>query len=157
MSGRNKSADVAMAVKMGATDYIVKPVDIMIMESKVKNLTRGELESWQEYTLVDEPNDILTQLDGEIISICEVGLTMSGIYPFSLGDTSSISTQLLDKLTIGSVMVRVVESNQVNGKFVSKVMFIAMSEEQRKRLRLLCMDLWNHKVAKKAEELKWKA
>ncbi len=36
MSGRNRPVDVQSAVQSGATDYIVKPMDILVLEEKIK-------------------------------------------------------------------------------------------------------------------------
>ncbi len=46
MSGRNRPVDVQTAVQSGATDYIVKPMDILVLEEKINRLSKGASADW---------------------------------------------------------------------------------------------------------------
>ena len=142
-SARQQSRDVMLAVNVGANDYIVKPIDDQIFEEKLFKLV-GKNDDWAEYPIPQESQRAggfyKKQID--IQSISEVGATVVTDHAWNEGETQQMGINLLQDQGIPDLMTRVVSSKSINGKFISKVSFVGLTEEIRMKIRLICQVLW---------------
>lgn len=142
-SARQEAKDVKMAVQVGANDYLVKPLDSQIFEEKFQNLV-GVTDEWTEYPLgMDQETSggfykkmLIAQ------SISEVGATLLSDDLWPTGRTFEMGLNILIAQDVPTVMARVVSSQTLGNKFILKVSFVGLTEETRKKIRLICRELW---------------
>ncbi|OQW49186.1 MAG: hypothetical protein A4S09_03725 [Proteobacteria bacterium SG_bin7] len=151
MSGRSRPTDIEQAVRVGAKDYIVKPIDLMILESKLISLANLHQKDWVEYS-VEDMNDSTAELclPAQIMSISEVGLTFHSSSALKAGQVVTLNAELLTKVGVPSVAVRVAEEiGDLNNIRTYKSFFIGLKEEHLRKIRLLCKNLWTTQMTKK--------
>ncbi len=151
MSGRSRPTDIEQAIRVGAKDYVVKPIDLMILESKLLNLANSNQQEWVEYAVEDtnlSPAEI--SMSAQVISISEIGLTFQSSSPLKPGQVVMINAKLLNELGVPIVTVRVDEDlGELNYVTTYKCLFIGLKEEHLKKIRLLCKSLWTKLMTKK--------
>ncbi len=151
MSGRSRPTDIEQSIRVGAKDYVVKPIDLMILETKLTNLAKAGQKEWVEYSVQDSNlSHAELFLSAQIVSISEVGLTFQSASPLKSGQVVTLNSKFLNEAGIPVVAVRVAEAlGDVNGMSVYKSLFIGLKAEHLKSIRLLCKSLWTTLMAKK--------
>lgn len=142
-SARQEAKDVKLAVQVGANDYLVKPLDSQIFEEKFQNLV-GETDEWTEYTLGIDQETCAGFYKKMLIaqSISEVGATLLSDDLWPTGRTFEMGLNILVAQGVPTVMARVASSQAIGNKFILKVSFVGLTEETRKKIRLICRELW---------------
>lgn len=142
MSGRKADKDVATAIKLGANDYIVKPMDSFIFEEKVlKHL--GEQDSeWKEYNIpIDEPARKAIQIsDMEITKLSEISAEILTSKEYEVGENIKMFSAAIGK----EQFMGVVESCEKvrDGEYIIRIRFSGIQEQQRKEIRKVCREIW---------------
>lgn len=151
MSGRSRPTDIEQAIRVGAKDYIVKPIDLMILESKLLSLANRQQQEWVEYSVEDiEAAPAELCLPTKLMSVSEVGITFQSSTSLKAGQVVTLNSKLLVDVGVPVVAVRVAESlGEFNGVHTYKCFFIGLKEEHLKKIRLLCKSLWTSLMSKK--------
>lgn len=144
MSARQETRDVKLAIGVGASDYIVKPIDGQIFEEKIFKYL-GTDDQWTEYVIPTEKNEDKKGYDKqniELKSISEVGATLITEKCWIEGETHEVGFNILSSSGVSCLLTKVISSKPLDGKFISKVSFVGITEEIRKKIRLICRELW---------------
>lgn len=151
MSGRSRPTDIEQAIRVGAKDYIVKPIDLMILENKLLNLASSHQQEWAEYSVDDKDSATADLcLPAQIVSISEIGLTFQSTSLLKVGQVVTLNAKLLIDVGVPVIAVRVAEEKEDIGNLRTyKCLFIGLKEEHLKKIRLLCKNLWSIHMTKK--------
>jgi len=143
MSGRNELKDVKMALHEGAVDYIIKPIDPLIVQNKIEKFLTG-IDTWQIMPLSDQQDkEGSIPLRLELKGISEVGLEFSGPLGLNKGENYDIQFEALKKLEIPQVPIRILEVKTDSAQKVVRYVgsFIGLKEGDLKKIRLFCRSL----------------
>ncbi|MFN3697068.1 MAG: PleD family two-component system response regulator [Pseudobdellovibrio sp.] len=143
MSGRNELKDVKMALHEGAVDYIIKPIDPLIVQNKIEKFLTG-IDNWQIMPLSsDQETTGSLPLRLELKGISEVGLEFSGPIGLNKGENYDIEFAALKKLDIQQVPIRILEAKHDSTQKVVRYIgsFIGLKEGDLKKIRLFCRSL----------------
>lgn len=150
-SGKNLIDDIRFAIRSGVSDYIVKPVDPLILESKVKSAMLNH-QNWAFTEIPFELNrnqSILTTA-GELLSISEIGIIIKLSSPVPTGHTCEFQSDILRKSGINSVPVRAIEQKQIDNVFITTMIFMGLKAADLKQIRILVRELH---VIKKSDKV----
>lgn len=142
-SARNQSHDVELALRNGANDYMVKPIDPLIVTQKLSNHVETKNEKWFEYDIDDAQSmgEASVLNSARIRSISEVSATLWSQRAASPGETIAIQSQFFDAGG-AAVFCSVKDCRQVDGGYIVCVTFSGVSEAIRKNIRQRCRTLW---------------
>jgi len=151
MSGSNREEkDVRSALKAGANDFILKPIDPLMMSSKISRILMNRVD-WGEWSLketnISAVGDVRVKI--EVLSISEMGMRIFSTVPLQLKSAPQISIPLLDELGIPAPFLEVLECVKTADGFSSYLTFIGMPESHLKKVRLLCRRLATARAHKK--------
>ncbi|MFK8139082.1 MAG: response regulator [Bdellovibrionales bacterium] len=150
MSGRKQDNDVSTAIRLGATDYIVKPIDSFIFEEKILKHMGEEDNEWQEFNIpAGEParKAMLVQ-QAEIVRLSEIGCSIITNVSFAQEDVFRLFSKEMGE----QQLLCKVESCELttSGEYEVKIRFSGISEKQRKEIRRVCKELWRKHFSKMA-------
>lgn len=144
ISGKNQSEDVLRAIKLGANDYVVKPLDPLVLQEKVEKVNAG-VDS--EFHSVD-----ITEADGikafvskaiKILSLSEFGMKVSSETKLSPGETLEVTGLPLKEFGTDRLLVRCLSCEAATTQlYVAQMTFVGMIESQRQALRQTCRKIW---------------
>ncbi len=143
-SGRNEERDVKLAVSLGAKDYLVKPMDIMLFKSKVEHLTEKLTYDWFQYNFDSKHSEAKAELSfhTHLKSINEIGCTIESPVPVKEDTTFHIKSVFLQNIGIDDILVRVVSNESVSDHFELFAIFVGLTEEKKQLLRVSCHKIW---------------
>lgn len=140
MSGSHKEqSDVAAALKSGANDFILKPIDSMILIAKVDALLK-KVVPWGEWKIPDT-NPLkkgYVQTEIEVTSISEMGLRIHSNVPLQAQSFPKLDIPLLTDIGIGQPYLRVLDCIKANEGYSIYLSFVGLPEPHLKELRILC-------------------
>ena len=154
-SARREPDEVKMAIKAGATDYLVKPLDHLLFKEKLGFLV-GSKQKWAEYEVLEKDNmnaaHMMTSI--KLLSISEVGASLEINKEMKEGVKFGLISKMLLDAQVGQLLC-MVESclSGKNGAYITRVRFIGLAERKRKAIRILCRKLWSLKK-NESEELR---
>lgn len=152
LTGNSDIGSVKTAISTGALDYIVKPIDPLVFESKVKKLVGFQEDesknSWVEYQIQKVTHsEFKLGLSVTLISIGEMSLTLKSNQPLAKGLTFSSDSELFKSLEIAQPVLKV-DSCEVQGDcYWIKCSLIGLSEADLKKIRLYSQLLISKKIA----------
>jgi len=141
LTSRRERRDIERAVELGADDYIIKPIDPMLMLKKVETL----LQKHQGQAAYDE-FDFATanlvskgtlQIGIELKSISEIGIVVITSHKLSDSSVVEVTHPLFVEAGVTPPPVRVISSvsrNQ-NQEFESRLMFVGADEAFLQKIR----------------------
>jgi FixJ family two-component response regulator len=141
LTGHSDIAAVKTAINTGAVDYIVKPIDPAIFESKVKKLIGQQDEqsqsNWIEYEIKKSQDaEMRLYIGTQLQSIGEMSLTLKTKQPLPIGLTFYTEAPLFEELEIKQPPVKVESCEPLNDEFVVKCTLMGLSEADLKKIRL---------------------
>ncbi len=140
LSGKRNKEDILTGIRLGATDYIVKPLRAGDLTSKIVNIfTDNKKFDIGQFinveflgTLANSPMEVTFKLTG----ICADGIEFESPHEFKVNYQANILCQELSEILglDSSIQLRVL-SSQVEGN-ISKICasFVGLTEEQRSRI-----------------------
>lgn len=145
ISGKNRADDVKKAVQLGANDYIIKPLDPLVLLEKIRKIKEN---SPLEYTGIAIPPDqfkgihFCTNL--KLIALSEFGVQVESQENFSPGETAELAS--LPKELFGSerAFVRCLSSDflESTNVYLIQFTFVGLGEAQRQSIRKYCQHLY---------------
>lgn len=142
MSGRNEAKDVKMAIQTGATDYVIKPIDPLIMESKLTRLLGG-LDTWSYFKLNpdDEKSKGMILMTVSLTGLAETGCNFKSNAIFKVGQSIDVKLRLLEELGIISLPLRILSVNTDGKEPVYQAAFVGLKEGDLQKIRVFCRTL----------------
>lgn len=145
ISGKNQIEDVKKAIKAGAHDYIVKPIDALVLQEKIKKMDptlQGEsFASTQVQKGTLDSIHIAVRI--EMLEISEFGVKLQTSNLINPGEMIELGgTQ--DLFGSEYILMRCLSSvKSGDGKsYISQFTFIGATEVNRVQIRQLCRKLW---------------
>lgn len=141
LTGNSSPAHVKDTILQGAVDYIVKPIDPAIFESKINKILKNDIsankQAWIEYELSRNKNHQVRIYNYcEIVSIGEVSLTLNTNQDYPVGYTFFSDSPLFQELEIKNPALKVESSILKDGYFLVQCSLLGLSEAELKKIRL---------------------
>ena len=138
LTGRRERKDIELAIQLGVQDYIVKPIDPLLLLQKIKDLTENLLTKSEDEisfasALIAEAAKATVEV--EIHSLSEVGLIIRSLQPFAEGVRIAITTDIFKKIGIENPPMKVISSQPSGDNFETRVGFIGIKESQLTKIR----------------------
>lgn len=150
LTGNSDMLNVKTAISSGALDYIVKPIDPLVFESKVKKLIgqSSEQSNWVEYEIQKVTHaEFKVNLTAQLLSIGEMSLTLKVRQALPVGLTFLSGAELFDSLEVSQPHLKVESCEPETDQFVIKCSLIGLSETDLKKIRLYSKLLVSKKIA----------
>ena len=138
LTGLRERSDVERAVKMGVDDYIVKPLDPMLLVQKVGALLQKRpAQKHPEIHLSPSQGLAILRRPIEIESISELGLRVISEQPLKPGQMLDIQAEIFSTLEIEPPPLRVlsVEVDSKTGFYRAQVIFLGAREVLLQKIR----------------------
>lgn len=147
VSRRFAEEDIIHALNEGANDYITKPLDDMIVISKV-NSTFGDLfresSALPFYAVASVHRDLFLELEFKVMTMSEEGIYIFSPHFISKGNTVRLTGNLASTLTnepyLSTTISEITKNNQLNG-YIIKLSFNVEDEDVIKSARKLLLGL----------------
>jgi len=138
LTGRKTRNDVQRALRLGVDDYIVKPIDPIIFLEKVEALLNKKGPTkWPEVDLTLQKIQAKIELDIQILSVSELGLTLSMNYQPENGAAFQINSPLFSELQLDSPMIKVISvaPTQNPHEWIVKTHFVGVKDQFLQQIR----------------------
>lgn len=100
VSSRRDEQSIAHAIEIGATDYLSKPIDQLLLASKLMPYIKSEEvsdASLRTFTVPGKGEDIFVDIELAVASIDELGMELTSNYLISKGTHLRVKTELLNE------------------------------------------------------------
>ncbi|MCB0348971.1 MAG: hypothetical protein KDD37_09040, partial [Bdellovibrionales bacterium] len=139
LTGRKEKKDIELAVKLGVTDYIVKPLDPFLLIQKVNQILSDQnIESSNVQLAKANFNTSATMgINIEILSLSEVGIELGCSEKMSIGLKVSLDTSLFNEIGISKPMMKVLSciESRKDHKYNIKLQFLGIQERDLSKIR----------------------
>lgn len=140
LTGLRERKDVERAIQAGADDYIVKPIDPMLLTQKIDSLFEKRPPSQHPEVVFSEDgvsNSAELKVNLTIRSISELGLSIETNLPFPEGTTVELGGYFFENtLQIESPPCRVLSQKKITSDlYQAELIFLGANEYQLKRVR----------------------
>lgn len=144
-ANRADQKSIKEAISLGASDFIVKPIDIQILSSKLDGLLKNRIQ-WNEWTIVNSglPPVAMVALPIEVQTISEMGLRFFSDRPVEVGGMIDFNWPVLKDVGIESLSLKVGECEKKGNGYSIYLMFLGVPEHQLQKIRQLCLKLSTH-------------
>ncbi len=143
MSGTYKAKeDVGEALRAGASDFILKPIDSLVLSTKVASLLTNQM-PWGEWPVdgVNLSNKGALEVEIEVLSISEMGIRIFSSVPLALQSSPMVEIPFLQDIGIQTPNLRVLDCKRLTMGFSCYLTFVGLSESDLKEIRILCRKL----------------
>lgn len=153
VSGKNQAQDVRLAIKTGASDYIIKPIDPMILQEKVE---RAQNDKVTDFVEIAVPTHLMLDVHFlnpiTVLGVSEFGIRIAGPQEVTVGDTIELGGLVAEQMGVERIWLRSinVERRPAKNDFVMLFSFIGISEKERQVIRKFCRQIW---VQQKQEQM----
>lgn len=139
LTGLRERKDVERAVNAGVDDYIVKPLDPMILIQKVNSLfeKRPPL-TYPEIQLVGTPlSKASMRQEVTVETVSELGVRIIAVSPVTPGEVIDINADFFAQLDVQTPPMKVysVEQNTVTGHYHAQLIFLGANEVLLQKIR----------------------
>lgn len=138
LTGRREKKDIDRAVQAGVDDYIVKPIDPLLLIQKVETLfTKRPPENHPEW-FVNAPEQGAGKVSFPMTlqKISELGVTAHSIVPFQYGQVVEVSFQFFIDLQVEPPPLRVLRCHEViPGQYEVELVFLGSREAFLQKIR----------------------
>lgn len=139
LTARRERQDIEAAIKLGVDDYIVKPIDPMLLLKKVEALfeKRPPQES-ASFSLqeIEVQYEAKIQAEAQILSISEVGIVIETPHTLQEGQSVNIDSTLFDHIRIKQPVLKVLSSEQRPGKkWRSRLLIVGADDNILQKIR----------------------
>lgn len=154
MSGRKADNDVSTAIKLGAADYIVKPIDAFIFEEKLRKFMNKSDNSWADFEIPEEEalSGAVILSSMQLIKLNEIGAEVVTDKEYQEADLIKFFSPVLGNEQIRGQVESCEPDKKDKTKFRIKLRFNGLQEKHRKKIRVACRDVWRRHFSKMAKE-----
>ena len=140
LTGLRERKDIEKAVSAGVDDYIVKPLDPLILLQKIESLFKKRPpESHPEIPLERFPHlstgKLYTKMD--LLSVSELGLRVISHHPIQEGQILDIDCEFFTQLRVPPPPMKVLTVKSIEGTttFEAQLMFLGARESLLQKIR----------------------
>lgn len=141
ISGKNEVTDIKRALKEGIADYIVKPIDPMILNNKI-SLIFGKQDTWEVTKVPSSFNKKQGVLKENLTltAISEVEIEFSSQAQLITNSIYNLNFDVLNELLIFDLKAKVISSNELTNSslYLHKAKLLGLKEDALTKIRLLC-------------------
>jgi DNA-binding response OmpR family regulator len=139
LTGKREKEDVEKGIEAGANDYIVKPIDPILLIAKIRNMLTKSDASSQNFAeaAVNVKAEFETKTD--ILTISELGCVLQSNVNPSVGSLLKVHSEGFQMMGVSTVTLRIVSTEKVaTQEGMHKVIgnFVGLSEKELTPLRL---------------------
>lgn len=146
VSGQNSLEDVKRAVGLGATDFVIKPLDPLILQEKMARVKqKSGSNSFAAVVSVEERfQNCFFAKPMKLVKLSEFGVIAESESRVEVGETIELRGLDRDYFSSDTIIARCLSAEPVGGSGTSTMQFtfVGMSEVQRQAIRKLCRRLW---------------
>lgn len=141
LTALREKKDVQHAVDLGVDDYIVKPIDPLLIISKVEGLLNKKAPTQLPTKKEPEENEATVGMLGrlglsiQILTLSETGATVLTQTKLNIGETIELSSENLKELGVPVALANVISVEDFEGAYKIKTQFTALKEHQVLKLR----------------------
>lgn len=136
VSGKNEVKDVEKAIKSGASDYLIKPVDSAILEAKLQRFLKRKVEWLPVQVSAESHATGVASFSIRITSVSEVGIEIESEFPIENGALVELSLPLFTNIGIEKVLTKVFDKLKDGKKFRFKCSLLGLRESDLQKIRL---------------------
>lgn len=135
LTGRRDPRDVETAGREGVQAYIVKPLEPELFVSRIESLLE------KNNVIVPLPTVDFSvmgqvQMNVEICSISELGITIKSPYQFRAGTLIPLDSAIFRRIGIPAPLTRVFVSQRKDGDWETRLTFVDLNELDAEKMRL---------------------
>ena len=134
LTGRREKRDVELAAREGVEAYIVKPLNPEAFVSRIESLLEKN-EVIPPLPTVDFSIIAQIQMNVEIRSVSELGITIKSPYQFRPGTLVPLESAIFKRIGISNPLTRVFVSQKKDGDWESRLTFVDLNEDDAGKLR----------------------
>lgn len=145
VSGKNQIEDVMKAIKLGANDYIVKPIDPLVLQEKIRQTKAVSSEEFHSVDVGSEEGvKAFFAKPLQIISVSEFGVRILSETQIPPGETIEIAGISNEFFGSERLLLRCLncERDQSSQLYSMQMTYTGMSETQRQIIRKSCRQIW---------------
>lgn len=146
ISGKNQLEDIKKAVALGANDYIVKPLDPLIIQEKLQKIDLHNQQT--DFHQIDLPTHLIKTAffahPLQITAVSEFGVKVTSDAALLPGETVQILELNPEIFGSDRLFLRCLSCDRlnINGKYAMQMTYIGVTETQRQHIRKSCRQLW---------------
>lgn len=135
VTSKNDAKDIKKAIDQGVTDYLIKPIDPMILESKVAKILKRD-DAWKITPIheFDGGNSTL-RARIEIVGISEITIQFKSSASFRPYEILHLESEFLKKIGVAEAQVRIHECTPQQNSFLILGILIGLKESELKGIR----------------------
>ncbi|MBI2606432.1 MAG: response regulator [Deltaproteobacteria bacterium] len=140
LTGRSAPKDVLTALELGATDYLVKPIDKDLFVGKIASII-GARPRTPEVRFAQGATDVSAEIaiPARITAVSEMGLTMRTRHYLDRNVHTKVDSPLFEEIGIAKPQLRAVHSkpveNDAHYRYEVFVSFIGLDQLSMQRIR----------------------
>ena len=145
VSGKNQTEDVMKAIQLGANDYIVKPVDPLVLQEKIQKMENPDDENFHSVDIGNEEGVCVFLLKPlRVISVSEFGLKAHSDYAVAEGEVLELGGLPSDFFGSEKLLLKCLscEAKEDGKGFLMQMTYTGMTEAQRQIIRKSCRHVW---------------
>lgn len=140
LTARRDRKDIEHAIALGVDDYIVKPIDPMLLIKKVQHLFEKKPPSEKaSFDLQEVSTQLLghIQLESTILTVSEIGLIIECSQPLNEGQSVSMQSQLFEQMRIKAPLMKVLscETVKTNRSWRARLLFLGTDDSTLQKVR----------------------
>lgn len=138
LTGLRERKDIDRAVKAGVNDYIVKPIDPLILIQKIASLfEKKPPEQHPEAFLSDNDPQAVAYVKTpfQILSVSELGLVVRSPWPLSPGQFVDLQSTFFDALGVEAPPLKVLSTDSTAGDNRAQLIFLGAREAFLQKVR----------------------
>ncbi len=143
ISGNNEVEGIKKAVGLGANDYIVKPIDPLVLEEKTMRLLTKVSDFSSVMVPEEQSQNLYFKSSLNVIEISEFGMKIETRFPMQVNSTSEIGGLDVSFFGVSEIIVRCLSVEPSRDQsFFMQLTFVGLKERERQVLRQSCRQLW---------------
>lgn len=138
LTGLRDKKDIQRAIEVGVDDYIVKPIDPLILLEKISALfERKPPHNHPQAQLKHNPQLSQCQifLDVQLISVSELGAVIETPFALESGQTIELTSLFFDHLKAATPPLKVLNSEKTATGYHSQLLFLGAQEGLLQKIR----------------------
>jgi DNA-binding response OmpR family regulator len=140
LTARRDKKDIEHAIALGVDDYIVKPIDPMLLIKKVQGLfDRKPAADRPTFDLKEIETKMLgqIQIEASILAVSEIGLVVETSQQLMEGQSLTLDSNLFDQMRIPAPLMKVLSVENLKHSKVcrAKLLFVGTDESTLQKVR----------------------
>lgn len=135
LTSKNEAKDIKKAIDQGITDYLIKPLDPMILESKIAKILKRD-DVWKMSPFKEEGESISTvKTKIQVLGISEIAIQFkcnANLRPYEI---LQLDSESLRNIGIPEVQIRIHECTPDQNGYVILGILIGLKESELKAIR----------------------